>query len=888
MKLLRLRVEQLRQFRESVEIRDLNPGLNVFAGPNESGKSTLVRAIRAAFFERFKSSSTEDLQPWGDTSAAPRVDLEFEWQGERWTLSKRFLKQKRCDLEIGGRHFDGEAAEEKLAALLGYQFPGKGASKAQHWGVPGLLWIEQGEGQELREPVAHAGHYLKSALGEGLGDIASSAGDTLIARVEAERAKLLTATGRPTGDYAEVLRQHQSAAERLAALDQDIAAYRQQVDRLAELRRQQAEDVGRPWEAYRRQVAEAQAQLAEVQGWRQTRAHEAQSLAHCLASQQHVQEQQAAHVRQRQELAERARDRDLTGQKTTGLAHEQPRIQDRLRQAQTHYRQAEDRLALTRRQAKRAALADELDRLMPEQARLAADLAQAQALQAGLQALRERLQRVLLDDSVLKKLQRLDRTLAELDAARQAVATRLEYDLASQRHIRAGGETLSGQGERLLLESVELEIPAVGRLRIRPGGEDVADLARRRQEARDQFEALLAGTGAADLRQAEAQAEQARLLENDIRLDMSRLEGLAPQGAQALADRLALVRKRHQAVTEALAALPEDEAGADAGSEPIDESEAERGLACAREQLQAAEQRDAQHQQALRLAEQAGRTAQAEWQRLQDVIQAPDRQQQAQALAARLVELQTQAAALRQSQQALDERIAAARPEILEQDVQRLSCTADLLAQAAETRREESIRVQSALEALGADGLEEQRAELGLETAFSGRRRDELRRRAEALDLLLALLRAGRQALTRRIQAPLQRHLNRYLQLLFAQARLDVNEDLLPERLVRAGAAGSSHEAVDALSFGAREQMGLISRLAYADLLRESGQPTLIILDDALVHSDHDRLEGMKRILFDAAQRHQVLLFTCHPDRWRGLGARTVEMASLRAGQEPL
>jgi hypothetical protein len=39
----------------------------------------------------------------------------------------------------------------------------------------------------------------------------------------------------------------------------------------------------------------------------------------------------------------------------------------------------------------------------------------------------------------------------------------------------------------------------------------------------------------------------------------------------------------------------------------------------------------------------------------------------------------------------------------------------------------------------------------------------------------------------------------------------------------------------------------------------------------------------MKRILFDAAQRHQILLFTCHPERWRDLGAPVVEMASLRA-----
>ena len=77
---------------------------------------------------------------------------------------------------------------------------------------------------------------------------------------------------------------------------------------------------------------------------------------------------------------------------------------------------------------------------------------------------------------------------------------------------------------------------------------------------------------------------------------------------------------------------------------------------------------------------------------------------------------------------------------------------------------------------------------------------------------------------------------------------------------------------MEALSFGAREQLGLISRFAYADLLQQAGRPTLLILDDALVHSDAPRLAQMKRVLFDAAQRHQVLLFTCHPQNWQDMG----------------
>ena len=101
---------------------------------------------------------------------------------------------------------------------------------------------------------------------------------------------------------------------------------------------------------------------------------------------------------------------------------------------------------------------------------------------------------------------------------------------------------------------------------------------------------------------------------------------------------------------------------------------------------------------------------------------------------------------------------------------------------------------------------------------------------------------------------------------------------------VRARGTGEEQGDLPSLSYGAREQMGLISRLAYADLLREAGKPTLIILDDALVHSDAQRLDQMKRILFDAARRHQVLLFSCHPENWQDLGATPRDLQALKVG----
>ena len=48
------------------------------------------------------------------------------------------------------------------------------------------------------------------------------------------------------------------------------------------------------------------------------------------------------------------------------------------------------------------------------------------------------------------------------------------------------------------------------------------------------------------------------------------------------------------------------------------------------------------------------------------------------------------------------------------------------------------------------------------------------------------------------------------------------------------------------------------------------------------VHSDTDRLEDMKRILFDASNRHQILLFTCHPEKWRDLGVVPRDIKAMK------
>lgn len=876
MKLQRLRIEQIRQFREPLEIGDFAPGLNLFSGPNESGKSTLVRAIRAAFFERYRSSGARDLQPWGDSSAAPQVELEFVHQGQIWRLAKRFLKQYRCDLSVNGQAFSGDEAEERIAQLLGFQFSGKGASKAEHWGIPGLLWIEQGQGQELRDAVLFAGDHLKAALGASLGDVASSSGDDLLQAVEKMRGLYLTRTGRPTGAYREVEDELASVQGALQELDSKIDHYRQQVDRLSELRTRHVRDEAeRPWEEMRRQQQEARQRFEAVTRLGELQSREGSELKDCRDNIALLVEQLTAFQKEKEERAERQKASDEARERLLALDSQQGQVQEAWRKARIEYEAARELVRKSRLQGQRQSLVREGQQLAEQKRKLEESLARAREVQGELARDRAELAECRVDDRALQELRELEARLQELRIRQLSIATRLTFDLVPGKGIRLGDRLLAGVGEEQLLQQTTIEIEGVGRLEVTPGGEDTAELARRLAEAEEKVASLLQALGVESLPAAERRVERFNELQVAVAGHQRLLQSHAPQGVESLEGEIRDLQVRFDEQRHRLSQLPDMPADV-----PAPEAAEER-LEDTDDALKRAEQHRQMHEREIAVARQRVEQAEQECQRIVARLDSPDRQQREREMAQRLSLLRAEELRLQASLDARQKEIDAARPDILEQDIKRFGDSAAQLEAAFRDRKDALARLEAELEVVGAQGLEEERARCAVELEVLRRRHRELELRADAASLLLELLQDKRQQLTRRLQAPLQSHLNHYLRLLFPQADVEVDEYLVPGRLIRSGTAGDEMGEIDALSFGAREQLGLISRLAYADLLREADKPTLIILDDALVHSDKRRLGQMKRILFDASQRHQILLFTCHPEKWVDMGVPIRDLPSL-------
>jgi len=742
-------------------------------------------------------------------------------------------------------------------------------------GQPGLLWVEQGTGQDIEQAIEHAGDHLKSALNSMVGEVASSGGDDLIDTVRSQRDTLLTGTGKPRGDYLKLEKDRAHYELEIEALKERVHKYQEQVDRLGKLAQDydQAE-AERPWEDAQRHLEEARVRYQQVERLEQEHNQEKATFAQQQRNHRLLQQNKEHLEGLSRQLESRKAELDRAEHDLSVAQAQTPAVTGRLTEARTAYEQAEKQRKLAGLLQTRERLEQDLRRLEQQKQVLTQNLAKAREYHQQLEQARQQARENRIDSELVKKLRATGSQLNEETIRSRTIATRLSWQLDAGASLTLNDESLTGQGEQQLLEESTLVIPGVGTLGITPGGEELASTRRKLKALEEDLKEQLKTLGVESIAQAEDRLSAFESAGRAVKHADELFKSLAPAGLEQLvSDQKEAEGELEKAKTQ-LEATPKPDPQENV---PALE-EAEVAFTRAGTALDKAESDERAHQSRLSALKQARDNAKTEWQRLADEEKSPERQDQLRQITTDLANIEKQQAELQASLERREREIREARPEFLRQDIERYQNAVNQLRQTQENRGRELRDIKVRLEAWGAEGLEEQLNEREAEYDQCNRRYQELHRRAQALDLLLNLLTEKRQALTRRLQAPLQKHLNHYLSVLFPEASLEVDEQLRPGTFSR----GSELGQITELSFGAREQMGLISRLAYADLLREAGRPTLVILDDTLVHSDSDRLEDMKRILFDAASRHQILLFTCHPEKWQDLGVPPVDIQASK------
>jgi uncharacterized protein YhaN len=118
-----------------------------------------------------------------------------------------------------------------------------------------------------------------------------------------------------------------------------------------------------------------------------------------------------------------------------------------------------------------------------------------------------------------------------------------------------------------------------------------------------------------------------------------------------------------------------------------------------------------------------------------------------------------------------------------------------------------------------------------------------------------------------------RRHLRPYLNDLFPGSELELGDDFAITGIRR-----DRIEAFTRLSDGTQEQIAVLVRLAMASMLSERGQSVPVILDDALVYCDDDRIKRMFDALSRAGKRQQVIILTCRLRTFATLGGHTLRL----------
>ncbi|MBX9759396.1 MAG: hypothetical protein K2Y29_11530, partial [Beijerinckiaceae bacterium] len=480
-----------------------------------------------------------------------------------------------------------------------------------------------------------------------------------------------------------------------------------------------------------------------------------------------------------------------------------------------------------------------------------------------------------------RKLEDADRDIAVLRGRLEAAAPRVEITLApgASGAIEIDGTAVTGAMDFRATRRTHIAIAGVGEISIAPPaafGEAEKTKLAQLEAARAK---LLADCGAAD--DAALRDEVARRAQIEARLDSLRA-GLAaldckeadlPATTAALAERIASIKAQ---IADVLGdeSVP-DAASIEAKQDALQKKRAE--AATTRKRLDATIAGLAER---LRGVTGNAATARAQAhaldaQLLKDIAVLPP--------AERAARLSESGAAFAQAQGAHE------RAKLAYEGMRERAPTPDRIAQmeARVTRQEQALenharqlsmigaqiaQIEGRIESRGGEGLGERVAALSQDHALAEREAERIRSRAESLALLRQTIEACYEEQREQLQAPLRKRLQPFLNDLFPKAELTLDESFAVQRIVRAGAA----ESFERLSDGTREQIAVLVRLAMGALLHERGEDLPIILDDALVFCDDDRIELMFDALNRAARTQQVIVLTCRGKSFRTLGGKAL------------
>ena len=873
MKLHRVKLTNFR----GVECREVvfaENGVTIVEGPNEVGKTAIAEGLQFAIDLPDSSQRVEvkALQPVG-RDEGPEVEVSLSSGDYELVYWKRWLRRPGTTLEVKAprqESLTGRQAHDRLEAIL------EETLDDELWRA---LRIDQGT--ELILPnfsLPSMGRALDRAAG---GEFADEREESLWTRIGEEYGKYWTANGQKRSTRTSLQKRVDGERERVTGLENQLEAIDSDVAELGGL------------------VTEADRLSGVLTEFQKSESEFQQHVAAIERLRSEVERLDAIHS-----ASEALRDgAGNEWERRKGLLANLEERRKELAVLEAQAKDAEPGLALAteRSEAATAALKVADDALREAQERRNIAIADRDYLRQLIEVeqLRERHERYIAAEELLKQaeeyletavvdddvVKRVEDAYIETERAMSAAgsaAASVELTALRELPLELGDERIELAVDEVRLVRVEdeatLTISEIAQVRVIAGPESKG-LAEERRKTEDNYRRLCEEAGVADVsgaRKAGQERQNAERNKDEARKAIEReLRDLTPD----------LLLGKVESLRVRVAAYPKERTSEPAMPADLDraqEIEAEiSDLVKESVVAQQACQDDVQGAgTALKSVQSEGDSLRAEINmargREADAAEqlAAEREKQAdEVLEGAVAAAQEKETADLEALEAARAELGDADPESVEERLGNYRLATERAMGELQANRDRQNGLRSSLELRGEQGLQTSYDEAvnllsHLEREYAGEEA-----RAEAARVLRDTFAKHREQAHQRYIGPFKESIEQLGRIVFGSTfEVEIDRNL---NIVRRTLDGVTL-LVEQLSTGAREQLGVISRLACATIVSPEDGGAPVMIDDALGWSDPHRLEGMGAAIAAAGRQCQVIVLTCTPGRYSHVGNGTV------------
>ncbi len=858
------------------EIEFPDRGVVVVSGANEVGKSSMIEALDLLLEAKDRSTKKEVKQvkpTHADVGA--EITAEISTGPYRFIYHKRFHKRAETRLTVLAprrEQLTGDEAHERVRVLLDETVD------LDLWRAQRVLQAASTAAVDLSGCDA-----LSRALDVAAGEAVqlSGAEPLLIDRIDAEYLRYFTPTGRPTGEWAAVINRLRAAddevgrcAAAVAEVDDAVRRHAALTEDLARLAAQRAEATKRLTTA--RAAADAVAELtrqlkqAEVVAAAADATHSASVAA--LTERRRLRadiDGRAEAIAGVEAAAAEAAEEDTTAREVHEAADAAAE------EAHAAVQTCQARVDAARRAVERVSDRDEADRV-------ATRLSRVDAAQRELDTVERELAGIALTDASMRDIEAAAAAV-ELAAAQVELASaHIELTAVADVELRVAGEAVAldagATWSTAATAPIVIELPGVLTARVVPGA-PAADTQAKLDGAQQVLTAALTAAKVDDVATARAVDQRRReLVTTRDRLSATTEALIGDDTVEEMRARLAALRDGEpaeaglwDAAGDVNAARAELDAAVAAHREAVVDCETHRKVAAV------AAKRSGEKSTRASVLREKLTAARAELTCARERL-ATQRDSVSDDDLAVKAEADGEAARRATGRVAeLGGELAATAPDTVAAALDNAARRTESLCSRYDEVDEALREVTAALRVYGTEGRQGQLDAAETEREHAEAEYVRVHRRARAAQLLRSVMARHRDATRLRYVDPFRNEVERLGRIVFGDSfEVEIDSEL---RIVSRTVAGRT-VPYESLSGGAKEQLGIVARLAGAALVaKEDGVP--VVIDDALGFTDAERLTKMGAVFDVVAGDGQVIVLTCSPQRYAGVGgAHHIELTA--------